>query len=158
MSKKIKVKKAHNPVVENRRARHDFKIEETIEAGIVLQGSEVKSCRLGKIQLLDSFAQFNNKGELLLLKAHIAEYRQGGPFFNHEVQQKRKLLLKKRELKKMKILSEQKGYTIVPLKFYFKRGWAKLLLGLAKGKAQSDKRQDLKKRDDERKMARLRDR
>lgn len=142
-------------IAENRKARHDFHIESVIEAGMQLKGSEVKSCRLGKVQLVDSFANFE-KGELFLHKAHIAEYAQGGPFFNHPPVRKRKLLLHKRELVRLADAIAQKGMTLVPLKVYFKHGLAKVELGLAKGKTKGDKRQSLKLKDSERDMDRAR--
>jgi SsrA-binding protein len=140
-------------ISQNKKAFHDFHIEKNIEAGLVLTGSEVKSCRQGKVQLVDSFASFSQKGELFLHKAHIAEYKQGGPFFNHPPTRQRKLLLKKKELRQLQIAVSQKGYTLIPLKMYFsKKGLAKLELGLAKGKNKGDKRQDQKKKDVDRAM------
>ncbi len=137
-------------IADNRRARHDFHIEKKIEAGIVLQGSEVKSCREGKVQLVDSYATFE-KGELYLVKAHIAEFKQGGPFFNHEPTRKRKLLMHHREIVQLKSAVEQEGYTLVPLRIYFsQKGLAKVELGLARGKNKGDKRAALKERDQKR--------
>lgn len=127
----------------NRKAGFDYSIIEKIESGIVLKGSEVKSCREGKVQLADSYASIE-RNELYLYKAHIAEYRMGGPYFNHEVQRKRKLLIHKREINRLSALIEQKGYTIIPLKVYLKNGKVKVELGLAKGKTKGDKRQSIK--------------
>lgn len=135
----------------NKKARHDFQILKTFEAGMVLKGSEVKSCRDGRVQLLDSYASFE-KGELYLYKAHIAEFKQSGPFFNHETTRKRKLLMHKKELLNLRAEMEQSGSTLVPLKVYFKKGKVKIELGLAKGKTKGDKRQALKAKDEERSM------
>lgn len=135
----------------NRKATHDFHIEERLECGIKLKGSEVKSCRLGKVQLVDSFASIH-KGELFLQKAHIAEFAQSGPYFNHEAVQDRKLLVHKRELLKLQALIEQKGYTLIPLRFYFKKGKVKVELGLARGKTKGDKRNTQKEKDTKRQM------
>jgi SsrA-binding protein len=155
-------KKADTRIADNRKARHDFIIEKKIEAGLVLQGSEVKSCRAGQVQLVDAYASFE-RGELWLLKAHIAEYKQGGPFFNHPPQRKRKLLLHKRELAVLKSSLEKGGYSLVPLRIYFSKdgkGTAKVELGLAKGKNKGDKRQASKGKDVERSLqqAKRRDR
>ena len=143
----------------NRKARHDYHIESKIEAGIQLKGSEVKSCRDGRVQLVDSFATLE-RGEMYMLKSHIAEYKQGGPFFNHEPVRKRKLLLKKKEIERLARDLEQKGFSLIPLQMYFRRGYAKVELGLAKGKSKGDKRQSNKKAEADRKMdaARKRDR
>jgi SsrA-binding protein len=131
-------------IADNRRAKFDYHVEKKLEAGIVLQGSEVKSCREGKVQLVDSYATIE-RGELFLMKAHIAEYKQGGPFFNHEPTRKRKLLMHTREIRQLKASLEQEGYTLVPLKIYFSsKGIAKVELGLAKGKTKGDKRQSSK--------------
>lgn len=133
----------------NKKARHDYQILKTFEAGIALKGSEVKSCRDAKVQLLDSYAAFE-RGELYLLKVNIGEYKQGGPFFNHETTRKRKLLMHRRELLNIKAEMEQTGATLVPLRMYFKAGKAKVELGMAKGKNKGDKRQALKAKDDKR--------
>jgi SsrA-binding protein len=136
-------------IADNRRARFDFHVEKKFEAGIVLQGSEVKSCREGKVQLVDSYATIE-RGELYLMKAHIAEYKQGGPFFNHEPTRKRKLLVHRREIHQLRTALDQEGYTLVPLRIYFSKGLAKVELGLAKGKNKGDKRQSLKDKDEKR--------
>lgn len=133
-------------IANNKRARHNFAIEKTIEVGIALKGSEVKSAKDGKIQLVDSFVTVE-QGELILHKVHIAEWKQGGPFFNHEVQRKRKLLAHKREIQQLKAATEQKGYTLVPTKFYLKAGLIKLEIGFGKGKTKSDKRHSIKDRE-----------
>lgn len=138
-----------NRIADNRRARFDYHVEKKLEAGISLVGSEVKSCREGKVQLVDSYATIE-RGELYLMKAHIAEYKQGGPFFNHEPTRKRKLLMHKREITQLREALEQDGYTLVPLRIYFSKGLAKVELGLAKGKTKGDKRQSLKDKDEKR--------
>lgn len=140
-------------ICQNRRAFHDFIIDKKLEAGIELKGSEVKSCREGRVQLVDSYAFFE-KHELFLLKASISEYKQGGPYFNHEPSRKRRLLLHKRELKNLRAQVEQEGATLIPLKFYFKKGRVKVELGLARGKTKGDKRQSTKDREDSRNMDR----
>jgi len=158
--KSKKTKGAKSPVAggdskiaDNRRARFDYHVEKKIEAGIVLLGSEVKSCREGKVQLVDSFASFE-RDELFLVKAHIAEYKQGGPFYNHEPTRKRKLLLHRREITVLKAATEQEGLTLVPLKIYFSKGKAKVELGLAKGKNKGDKRDTSKEREGKRQVDR----
>ena len=123
---------AEKLISQNKKATFDYHIEKRIEAGLVLVGSEVKSCRDGRVQLVDSYAAFERDG-LYLLKAHIGEYKQGGPYFNHVPVRKRKLLLHKREIDNLKAQTEQQGYTLVPLRMYFKGGRAKIELGLAKG-------------------------
>ena len=140
-------------ICQNRRAHHDYHIEKKIEAGIELKGSEVKSCREGKVQLVDCYGFFE-KGQLFLIKAHIGEYKQGGPYFNHEPTRKRRLLLHKRELKNLAAQVEQDGCTLIPLKFYFKKSRVKVELGLARGKTKGDKRQSTKDREDSRNMDR----
>ncbi|MBS1985571.1 MAG: SsrA-binding protein SmpB [Bdellovibrionales bacterium] len=142
-------------ICENRKARHDYIIEKTFEAGIQLTGSEVKSCRDGKVQLVDAFASFE-RGEIFLLKANIAEYKQSGPYFGHPMVRKRKLLLHKKEIINLQAIVQQKGMTLVPTKMYFKAGKAKVELGLAKGKTKGDKRDSLKTRDVNSELARAR--
>lgn len=138
-------------ITANKKARHDYQILKVFEAGIALKGSEVKSCRDAKVQLLDSYAAFE-RGELWLLKTHIGEYAQSGPFFNHEATRKRKLLMHRKELENIKAEMEQSGATLVPLRMYFKAGKAKVELGMAKGKTKGDKRQSIKQKDEERSM------
>jgi SsrA-binding protein len=139
-------------VARNKRARHDYHILETWEAGIVLTGTEVKSLRAGKATITDAFAVVNG-GEVFLLNAHIAPYEQGNQF-NHEPTRTRKLLLHRREIRKLIGSVERQGLTLVPLDLHFTRGKAKVLLALGKGKKLHDKRADLKRREDEREMAR----
>jgi len=139
-------------VCENRKARHDYFIHETYEAGLELQGTEVKSLRAGRANLKDSYAVVKN-GEVFVEHMHISPYEQGN-IFNHDPLRPRRLLLHKAEIVKLFSRTREKGYTLVPLKIYFKRGRAKLELALASGKHNYDKRADLQakaaKRDVER--------
>lgn len=137
-------------IVQNRKARHNFATLDTFEAGIELQGTEVKSLRLGKANLVDSYARID-KGEIFLHKAHISEYTEGNRF-NHDPVRKRKLLLHKSEIHRLRGQVEEKGLTLIPLKLYFKRGRAKVELALAKGKRDYDRRRDLAKRDAKRQV------
>jgi len=125
----------------NRKARHDYNILETYEAGIVLKGTEVKSIRNRQVSLTESYGNFKGM-ELYIINMHISPYKFGNRF-NLEPKRDRKLLLQKRQLSKLKGQIEQKGFTLVPLKLYFKNGYAKLEIGLAKGKKLFDKKQDL---------------
>ncbi|MBE3595258.1 MAG: SsrA-binding protein SmpB [Candidatus Carbobacillus altaicus] len=129
-------------LAQNRKARHDYFIEETYEAGIVLTGTEVKAVRQGKVNLKDSFARFKD-GELFLLNMHISPYAQGNRF-NHDPLRTRKLLLKRRELDRLQGLVQQQGYALVPLLLYLKGGLIKVELALAKGKKLYDKREAMK--------------
>jgi SsrA-binding protein len=141
-------------VAENRKARFNYEIEDKLEAGIVLTGSEVKSLRSGKANIADAYAS-DERGELYLINAHIAEYAQAGRL-NHEPKRPRKLLLHARERDRLLGAIQRQGMTVVPLKLYFNaRGIAKLELGLAKGKKLHDKRETEKKRDWERQKGRL---
>lgn len=142
--------KALGAVASNRRARHDFDIEQTIEAGIVLVGSEVKTLRDGKASLADSYATIK-RGEMFLHNLHIPEYPQAS-MQNHEPTRVRKLLLHKSEIAKMKVKIEAQGYTLVPLKLYFQGNKVKVEVALAKGRKTHDKRQAIAKRDSERDM------
>lgn len=126
---------------ENRKARHDYFIHEALEAGIALTGTEVKSLRAGKANLKDSYASVKN-GEVFLENMHISPYEQGS-FSNHDPLRKRKLLLHKKEIMKLLGQTKEKGFTLVPLKIYFKRGRAKVELALASGKHNYDKRRTL---------------
>lgn len=144
-------------VAQNKKANHDYFIEETFECGIVLQGTEIKSARRGKVQLKDSFARIIN-GEVFLMNAHISHFEEGNRF-NHEPLRVRKLLLHKKQIMKLLGLTKEQGYTLVPLKMYLKNGFAKVLIGLAKGKKDYDKRETLKTKDANRDIERaLRDR
>ena len=135
----------------NRKARFDYFIEDEIEAGIVLTGTEIKSIRLGKVNLGDSYAIIRNE-EIYLLNTHISSYDKGN-IFNHDENRTRKLLMHKSQIKKLnnKIILE--GYTLIPLKIYFVKGKAKVLIGLCKGKKNFDKRETIKKRDIEREIS-----
>ncbi len=139
-------------IARNRRARFDYEIIETWEAGIALTGTEVKSLRNGKAQITDAYGIVKD-GEVWLLNLHIAPYEQGNRF-NHEATRTRKLLLHSREIKKMIGAVERQGLTLIALEIYFKRGRAKVRLGLGRGKKLHDKRADLKEKDDKREMAR----
>lgn len=147
-------KKGPRAAAENRRARHDYLIEDTVEAGMVLMGSEVKSLRAGHATLAESHAGPKD-GAIWLLNCHIPAYVQAGRE-NHDPKRPRKLLLRKKEMQRLLEAVKQKGITLVPLKIYFnERGIAKLLLGLAKGKKLHDKRQADKDRDWKRQQARI---
>ncbi|MEZ4698958.1 MAG: SsrA-binding protein SmpB [Rhodothermales bacterium] len=140
-------------VASNRKARHEFHIEDTLEAGMVLHGTEVKSLREGKVQMQDAFCTVQNH-EMMLLNCHISPFKHGG-HFNHEATAPRKLLLHRKEIEKWREAIEQKGFTIVPLRIYFKSGRAKIEIGLAKGKKLYDKRADIADRDSKRRLDRV---
>jgi len=140
-------------VSENREARHAYEILETYECGIELKGTEVKSVRAGKVNLRDGFARFQN-GELYLLNVHISPHATASTYFNHDPRRTRKLLMHRAELRKLLGKVEQKGLSLVPLKMYFKGDWAKVLLGLGRGKKLHDKRQALKERQEKREIER----
>src|SRR6056297_3716135 len=135
MSDDIKV------VARNKKAHHDYNIEETYEAGIILKGTEIKSIRARNVNLKDSFAVVE-KGEVFLYNMHISPYKEGNRY-NHEPERKRKLLLHKNEIRKLIGYTKQKGYTLVPLSIYLKNNLAKVELALAKGKNVRDKRRDI---------------
>ncbi len=139
-------------VVRNRKARHEYQVLETWEAGIVLRGTEVKSLRQGRANLQDAFARVDG-GELWLHNLHISPYEAGNRF-NHDPLRPRKLLLHRQQLRKLIGQIEQKGLTLVPLDIYFRRGIAKVTLALVRGKKLHDKREDLRRRDAEREMER----
>lgn len=134
----------NKPLAQNRKARHDYEILETFEAGIVLQGTEIKSIRKGKISLQDGYISIR-KGEAWLKNVHISPYEQGN-IFNHDPVKDRKLLLHKNEIRKLAEEMKLKRLTIVPLKLYLVRGRAKVLIGLARGKNRIDKRHSLKEK------------
>lgn len=141
----------HTPRIQNRRAYFDYHILDKVEAGIALVGSEVKSIRKGHVQLAQSFARIRN-GEVFLYGAHIDEYEEANRL-NHEPVRTRKLLLHRREIRRLvQRMQKETGSTLIPLEIYFKRGFAKVLLGIAKGKAQFDKRAAIKEREDQRNM------
>ncbi len=137
-------------VATNKKAYHDYHIEESYEAGIMLKGTEVKSLREGRANLKDSFARVENE-EIFLYNCHISPYSHGN-IANHDPLRTRKLLMHKGEIQRLMGKMMQKGYTLLPLKIYFKDGKAKVELALAKGKKQYDKREDIKKRDAAREM------
>ncbi|MGF0111781.1 SsrA-binding protein SmpB [Streptococcus sp. SGI.013] len=139
------VKGQGNVVAQNKKARHDYTIVDTYEAGIVLTGTEIKSVRAARITLKDGFAQIKN-GEAWLNNVHITPYEQGN-IWNQDPDRTRKLLLKKREIEKLSNELKGTGMTLVPLKVYLKDGFAKVLLGLAKGKHDYDKRESIKRRE-----------
>lgn len=134
----------------NRKARYDYEIEDTYEAGIVLTGTEIKSIREGKVNIKDSYAIIKNN-EIYLLNTHISEYKEGN-IFNHEETRTRKLLLHKKEILKLRDKLEIEGYTLIPLKIYFVKNKAKVLIGLAKGKKNYNKKETIKERDIKREM------
>jgi SsrA-binding protein len=140
------------PIARNKRARHDYEILETWEAGLVLTGTEVKALREGRAQIGDAYGVVK-AGEVWLLNAHIAPYAQGN-IWNHEPTRSRKLLLNRKEIRHLIGAVERKGLTLVALELYFKRGRAKVRLALARGKKLHDKRADLKAKDDAREVAR----
>ena len=140
--------KGQKVVATNRRARHDYTIEDTYEAGMVLTGTEVKSLREGRASLVDGYA-FIDGGEIWLDAVHIPEYGQG-TWTNHTPRRKRKLLLHKHQIEKLQAAVSQGGYTLVPLSLYFLDGRAKVELAVAKGKREYDKRQTLRERQDKR--------
>ena len=140
------------PTIQNRKARHNYQVEETYEAGLVLKGTEVKSLRNGNASIAESFAYLKD-GEVWLRDMYIKPYKHG-THTNHDERRERKLLLKNREIAELEKAVNRKGYTLVPLKIYFKKGYAKLLLGVAKGKKRHDKRDDIKERDMKRELDR----
>lgn len=131
-------------LAQNKKANFDYAIEETIEAGIVLQGTEIKSIRAGRVNLKDSFARID-RGEVRIINMHISPYEQGNRF-NHDPTRTRKLLLHRKQIDKLIGQTQQQGYSLVPIKLYIKDGFAKILLGVGKGKKKYDKREDLKQK------------
>ena len=145
-------KRERTVIARNRRARHDYHIEDVVEAGIVLTGTEVKSLRAGRASLTDGFAQISD-GEMWLHGVHIPEYAQG-TWTNHEPRRPRKLLLHRKEIDRLASEVAERGFTLVPLSLYFSGGRAKVELALARGKRTYDKRQDLAQRDAAREVQR----
>ena len=137
----------------NKKANYDYNIEDTIEAGIVLVGTEIKAIREGRANLKDSYAIIKNN-EVYLLNMHISQYKEGNQF-NHDEKRTRKLLLHKKEIKKLQNKLEIEGYTLVPLKLYFVKNRAKILLGVAKGKKNYDKRETIINRDEMREARKM---
>ncbi|WP_345803720.1 SsrA-binding protein SmpB [Liquorilactobacillus sicerae] len=141
------------PLAQNKKANHDYNILATFEAGMVLTGTEIKSVRARRVNLKDGFAQIRN-GEVWLMNVHISPYVQGNQF-NHDPLRNRKLLLHKKEILHLANQLNDKGVTLIPLKVYLKHGFAKVLLGVAKGKHEYDKRETIKKRDQQRQIQRV---
>lgn len=148
MAAKKKDQKPGTPSITNRKARHEYTIEDSFETGLVLTGTEVKSLRMGNASFGDSFAYLKN-GEIWLKEFYIKPFEQGS-YNNHEPRRERKLLLQRDEIRKIDRAVSQKGITLVPLKLYFTRGLAKLQLGLAKGKKKYDKRSSIAAKDEKR--------
>ena len=140
-------------IAQNKKAKFEYEILETFEAGIVLKGTEVKSLRNGKASINDAYGRISN-GEIFVNQMNISVYENGN-IFNHDPLNPRKLLLHKKEIKRLTGKLQEKGLTLVALKLYFKNGRAKMLLGLGKGKTQYDKRESIKKREDQREMQRV---
>ncbi len=140
-------------IADNRQARYLYEILETYEAGIQLTGTEVKSIREGRVNLRDAYGLMRD-GEAWLLNLYIAPYQASGEYFNHDPRRTRKLLLHRKQINKLIGQIQQKGLTLVPLKMYFKGDWIKVALGLGKGKKIHDKRETVKRRQDQRDMAR----
>ncbi|MBO0420000.1 SsrA-binding protein SmpB [Vagococcus fluvialis] len=134
-----------NLIAQNRKARHDYTVIETIEAGMVLKGTEIKAIRNRRVNLKDGYVRVRD-GEAYLVNVHISPYEQGN-LFNHDPLRTRKLLMHKKQIAKLTAETKNTGVTLIPLKLYIKNGFAKVLVGVAKGKKQYDKRQDLKQKD-----------
>ena len=147
---------SQNPVsIKNKRARFDYELLETFEAGLVLGGTEIKSIRQSKARITESFCEFNDRGELFIVNMNIEPYSHGS-FYNHKPTAERKLLLQKKELKKLFKEVTKDGLTIVPLKLYINdKGWAKLSIALARGKKNYDKRETIKDRENKRNLDRI---
>ena len=142
----------YKTLASNRKAYHEYFIEDTFEAGIVLTGTEIKSVRAGQVNLRDSYAVIND-GELWMMNAHIAAYR-GGSYFNHEPRRPRKLLMHRREIDRLLGKVQEKGFTLIPLRIYLKDNRAKVELGLARGKKLYDKRATLREKESRREVER----
>lgn len=145
----------HEPTIENRKARHDFFIEDTLECGIKLTGTEIKSVRNGQVSLAEGYVMATLTPPTLVLHGvHIAEYSPASAAHQHAPTRQRILLANKREIRKLADRTAQKGFTLIPLKVYFVRGRAKLLIGVARGKQKGDKREDIARREHKRDMDR----
>ena len=153
MAKTAKGPKGPRPVAQNRKARHDYEILETVECGIALQGSEVKSIRDGKVQLRDAYARVDS-GEIWLHGVHVSPYAMATGFGSHDPERVRKLLLHRREIEELRMKTSQSGLALVPLSVYFKDGRAKVELALARGRRTYDKRHAIAARDADREIAR----
>ncbi len=147
-----KDKEKDRAIAINRKASHEYHIEETFEAGLVLSGSEVKSLRAGKANIGDAFARITGS-DAVIINMHISPYADAG-YAQHEPTRTRKLLLHKKEIERLRGKTQEKGLSVVPLRMYWKNGYAKLLIGLGRGKKLHDKRQDSKAKDVQREMAR----
>ena len=147
MSEEIKL------VTSNRKAYHDYRIEDKVEAGIALQGSEVKSLRAGRASLQDAYCKVDG-GEVIMMNCHISPYTQAS-HFNHEPVRPRTLLLHRKEIDRLDKAVRQKGYTLIPLRIYFRNGYAKVEIGLARGKRQYDKRADIAEKETKRRLDRI---
>ena len=150
----VKESQPNQTVADNRKARHDYFIDESYEAGLALKGSEIKSIRSGRINLRGGYARVQN-GEVWLYDVHISPYEQSGTHYNHEPTRPRKLLLHRREISRILGQVERQGFTLVPLRVYFKGRRAKLDLGLARGKKLYDKREDIANREAKRDIERV---
>ncbi|NBB72504.1 MAG: SsrA-binding protein SmpB [Bacteroidetes bacterium] len=146
MAKGIKV------IARNRKARHEYDIEDTLEAGLALKGTEVKSIRAGHVSLQEAYCAVDRHGEMIVHGMYIKPYEQAGMHNNHEPRRNRKLLMHAHEIQKWGQAAEREGYTIVPLQLHFRDGYAKLKIGLAKGRQLHDKRQAIKEREQKRRM------
>lgn len=144
--------KSENLIAQNKKASHDYFIKETLEAGIALTGTEIKSIRARRINLKDGYVQIIN-GSAFLENVHISEYKQGNRY-NHDPLRSRRLLLHKKEITRLAKVQSERGIAIIPLKVYLKHGFAKVLIGVGQGKKQYDKRETIKKRDQEREIRR----
>ena len=149
MAKKNKQSKPHAPRITNRKAKHDYHVLEVLECGLDLTGTEVKSLRAGAAKIDEAYAHIRN-GEVFLVGANIAGYPQASPNMQYAPTRDRKLLLHRRQVRQLEVHVRQKGKTLIPLVIYFKRGWAKCEIGLAIGKRQYDKREAIKKREQQR--------
>lgn len=147
-------KKVNTPAVDNRRARHEFEILESLEAGLALTGTEIKSIRAGGVSLNEAFARVRD-GELWLVNMYVPPYKAGSAFSAHDPRRARKLLVHKEQLARLASRSAEKGLTIVPLRLYFARGKAKVEIGLAKGKKLYDKRKSIAEREIKRELQRV---
>jgi SsrA-binding protein len=147
-------KKDSTDIITNSKARRDYEIIETLEAGLVLRGTEVKSLRAGKGQIREAFARVDNHGQLWLMNCHIEEYTHGNRH-NHEPTAARRLLLHRRQIDRLQGLTQAKGLSILPLKLYWKEGLVKVLLGIGQGKRKVDKRETIKKRESDRNLRRV---
>jgi SsrA-binding protein len=144
---------ANAPHIRNKRAWHDYHISEKVEAGIALTGTEVKSIRAGGAKIDEAYVRLDGD-EVYLVGANISPYKQAGDGMQHDPTRKRRLLLHRRQIEQLRGHVQQKGKTLVPLSLYFKRGWAKIEVGIAEGKQRHDKRRDLKKREQQREIDR----